>query len=88
MIFKVKEPSDENLKKGLAIENKRIGRKENFGDEIIFPLHQYLSESKSFMIVETEDYSKLAKWVADYTSVFDYEIIPIMPWSKTKKYYL
>lgn len=88
MIFKVKEPSEENLKKGIAIENERIERNENFGDDIVFPLHQYLSESKSFMIVETDDHSKLAKWVADYTSVFDYKIVPIIPWSKTKKYYL
>ena len=87
MTFSVKEPSEKNLKKAMEIQSKRREKGEAFGDDIIFPIHQYITKSKSFMVIETDAPLKLSKWVADYISVFDYEIIPIIPWNMIQKYY-
>jgi hypothetical protein len=87
MTFSVKDPSEKNLKKAMEIQSKRIEKGEAFGDDMIFPIHQYMTKSKSFMVIETDDPLKLSKWVADYISVFDYEIIPIIQWNKIQKYY-
>ena len=52
---------------------------------MIFPIHSYMTENKAFMIIETDDEAKVAKWAADYSSVFDYKIIPVMEWTKIQK---
>ena len=83
--WKIKEPWDKNYKKTMEIQEKRIKSGENWGDEMIFPIHSYMTENKAFMIVETDDEAKVAKWAADYSSVFDYKIEPVMEWTKIQK---
>ena len=72
--MKLLEPQDENMKKMIQIEKKRVDKGENWGKDVIFPIHSMMTTGHSFMVVETDDTMKLAKYRRDYAGVFDIEI--------------
>ena len=78
IMFEPREPIDENVRKAFEIGNERASKGITFGDEQIFPEHQFLSENKRFMIVETDDPMRIAKWEVDYMTVLKYKVIPII----------
>jgi len=57
----LREPIEENLEKMYAVERERIEKGEVWGEEMVFQHHVFLSEFKSFFVVQTEDESKIAK---------------------------
>ena len=83
--WKMKEPFEDNYGKTMEIERGRIKKGEHWGDEMILPIHSYLTENKAFMIVETDDPLKLAKWTADYSGVMDWHITPVHEFSQLRK---
>jgi len=73
-----KEPREENMKKLLEIEKKRQEKGETWSQQKeSLVQYQLLSEPKGFMIVETDDESKVWKWAAAYAPVLKYKISPI-----------
>jgi len=87
LVWHVKDPFKDNLEKTLAIQKKRVDKGEALGETILFPIHSFVTENKACMIVETEDYSKIAKWAAAYSSVFNYKVIPLVEWSSIREYF-
>jgi len=77
-MMELEKPYEENMKKVFEIDNERRLKGIAFGDEIVFPEHQSLSENKRFMIVETDDPMRIAKWEVDYLTVLKYKVIPII----------
>jgi hypothetical protein len=84
LTWKIKEPFEENFKKTMKIEKGRIERGENWGKDILFPIHSIGTNNKALMIVETDDEIKLAKWTADYSSVMEWKIYPLIEWTKIR----
>ena len=74
-----KEPYEENMKKWIEIEKKRQEKGETFSQqEESLAQYRLLSEPKGFMIVDTDDVSKVWKWAAAYGPVVKYKISPIV----------
>jgi len=74
-----KEPYEENMKKWIEIEKKRQEKGETFSQqEESLVQYRLLSEPKGFMIVDTDDVSKVWKWAAAYGPVVKYKISPIV----------
>ena len=88
IMFEPREPIEENVRKGFEIENERRSKGITFGDETVFPEHQFLSENKRFMIVETDDPMRIAKWEVDYMGVLKYKVIPIIESRKMNELYI
>lgn len=84
-IYSAREPVAENTKKAYAVEKKRIEQGESWGDEMLFPIHHYLTEFKAFFIVDTDDDIKVAKWVEDYAPYMDVKVVPIMERARYEK---
>ena len=78
IMMELREPIEENMRKVFEIDNERRSKGIAFGDETVFPEHQFLSENKRFMIVETDDPTRIAKWEVDYVTVLKYKVIPII----------
>jgi hypothetical protein len=66
-------PYDENTKKMFQIEKKRVEEGENWGKDLLFPIHNIMTTGMSFMVVETDDPMKLAKYRQDYFGVLEIE---------------
>ncbi len=81
------DPKSENIIKMNQIEKRRIEKGENWGDEIIFPIHNIATTGESFMIVETDDMMKLVKYRLDYLDVLGIEIYPIEEYEKLRELY-
>ena len=81
------EPQDENMKKMIQIEKKRVEKGENWGKDMIFPIHSIITSGSGFMVVETDDVKKLAKYRLDYAGVFDIEIHMIKPFDELRELY-
>jgi hypothetical protein len=87
-VYGAREPISENTRKAYDVEKKRIERCENWGDDMIFPIHHYVTQYKAFFIVDTDDEIKVAKWVEDYSPYLDIEVSPIIEraaYEKAKK---
>lgn len=82
IIYELEKPYEENMKKAFEIEKERRKKGISLEDIMIFPMHGFLSEWKAFMIVETDDETRIAKWEADHMTVVKYEVIPIIESSK------
>ena len=78
IMMELREPIEENMRKVFEIENERNSKGIDLSDVTIFPEHQFLSENKRFMIVETDDPTRIAKWEVDYLTVLKYKVIPII----------
>jgi len=81
------EPLDENIKKMSQIEKKRVEKGENWGEDMLFPIHNILTTGSSFMVVETDDTTKLAKYRIDYADVLEIEIHMIKAFDKLRELY-
>ena len=81
------EPYDENVDKMFEIEKKRTEENESWGKEHITPIYSIITTGNSFMIIETEDPVKLAKYRLDYAGVLDIEIHAIQEFSKLRNLY-
>jgi hypothetical protein len=81
------EPYDENVKKMFQIEKQRIDKGESWGKEQLFPIHNIMTTGKSFMVLETDDPIKLAKYRQDYGGIFEVEIHMIQEFSKLRDLY-
>jgi hypothetical protein len=81
------EPYEENVDKMFKIEKKRVEKGESWSEELVFPIHNIITSGNSFMIVETNDLTKLVKYRQDYYGVFDIEIYPIEEFSKLRDLY-
>ena len=84
IIQELEKPYEENMRKAFEIEKDRRQKGISLEDAIIFPNHQFLTEWKWFMIVETDDPMRIAKWEADHMGVKKYKVIPII---EDKKWY-
>jgi hypothetical protein len=83
IMFELREPIEENVRKVFEIEKERRSKGITFLDDAtVFPEHQFLSEEKRFMIVETDDPMRIAKWEVDYMTVLKYKVIPIIESTK------
>lgn len=78
------EPYDVNMRKMFQIEKRRTDKGENWGKEQVFPIHSITTTGKSFMVVETDDPQKLAKYRHDYGGVLEIEIHMIQEFSKLR----
>jgi len=85
MMYELEKPYEENMKKVFEIEKERKQKGKSLDDVTIFPEHVFLSESKLFMIVETDDPMRIAQWEADYLTVIKYKVIPIIKRSEMFK---
>jgi len=83
----LKEPWNENIKKMFKIEKKRIENGENWEEEQVLPIYNIVTTGKSFMVLETDDPVKLAKYRNDYGGVLDIEIHMIQEFSKLRELY-
>jgi hypothetical protein len=81
------EPYEENIKKMWKIEKKRIEKGEHWGKDTLFPIHNVMTTGTSFMIVETDDTMKLAKYRQDYYGVLDIEIHMIKAFDEIRDLY-
>jgi len=81
------EPQDENMKRMVQIEKKRVEKGENWGKDMLFPIHTFLTTGSGFMVVETDDTMKLAKYRRDYAGVFDIEIHVIKAFDELRELY-
>jgi hypothetical protein len=81
------EPYDENIKKMFQIEKRRVEKGENWGKEQLFPIHNILTTGSSFMVVETHDAVKLAKYRQDYIGVLEIEIHMIKAFDEIRELY-
>ena len=79
IFMEYKEPIEKNIQKVIEIEKGRIDRGEAWiqGTENLAH-YMMIGEHKSFMIVETDDPSKLAKWATTYYPYLKYKISPVM----------
>ena len=81
------EPMDENIKKMSEIEKKRVEKGENWGKDMLFPIHNIMTTGSSFMVVETDDAMKLAKYRIDYAGVLEIEIHMIKAFDEIRELY-
>lgn len=81
------EPYDENIKKMFQIEKKRVDKGENWGKDMLFPIHSLATDGTSFMVVETEDTMKLTKYRLDYYGVLEIEIHAISAFDEIRELY-
>ena len=81
------EPKDENMKRMTQIEKKRVEKGENWGKDVIFPIHSIMTTGNGFMVVETDDAMKLAKYRCDYAGVFDIEFHMIKVFDELRELY-
>ena len=79
IVYEIKEPVIENFKKSFEIMKERQEKGETLSDIMVFPIHGFLSEFKTMMIVETDDPKRISRWVADYLPVYKYKVMPILP---------
>ena len=79
IFMEYREPIEENIKKVIDVEKGRMDRGEAWsqGKENLAH-YMMIGEHKSFMIVETDDPSKLAKWATTYYPYLKYKISPVM----------
>lgn len=82
--MRLMEPYEENWKKMFQIEKRRTEKHENWGKEQIFPIHSIATTGKSFMVMETDDPLKLAKYRHDYGGVLEVEIHAIQEFSELR----
>jgi len=87
MYMSLMEPCDENIKRMFQIEKKRVEKGENWGKEQLFPIHNILTTGSSFMVVETDDAMKLAKYRQDYYGVLEIEIHMIKDFNEIRDLY-
>ena len=86
----LKEPYEENMKKMYEIEKGRQAKGETFsqGDEYI-DQYMFLEGNKGFLMVDTDDVSKIIKWTQAYSLVAkNIKIIPVLnrkEWEETMK---
>ena len=80
--WELEKPYEENMKKLSEVESERKKKGISLDDILIFPIHFFLSEFKAFMIVETDDETRIAKWEADHMTLAKYKVIPIYESSK------
>jgi hypothetical protein len=74
-----REPVKENIEKVKEVEKGRIERGESFSQqEEIVAHYMLMSEPTGIMIVETDDYTRIAKWVKTYLPYMKYKISPVM----------
>jgi hypothetical protein len=78
IIQELEKPYEENMKKVFEIEKERKRKGISLEDAIIFPNHAFLTEWKWFMIVETDDPMRIAKWEVDHMTVKKFNVIPII----------
>ena len=81
------EPLDENQKRMFQIEKKRVEKGENWGKDMLFPIHNIMTTGTGFMVVETDDTLKLAKYRRDYAGVIDVEIHMIKSFDELREIY-
>jgi hypothetical protein len=81
------EPLHENIKKMSQIEKKRVDKGENWGKDMLFPIHNIMTTGSSFMVVETDDTTKLAKYRLDYAGVLEIEIHMIKAFDELRELY-
>jgi hypothetical protein len=62
------------MRKAFEIEKERRKKGISLDDAIIFPEHAFLSQWKWFMIVETDDPTR----IANNLTLIKYEVIPII----------
>lgn len=65
-IYGAREPITENTMKVYDVEKRRMERGENWGDKMIFPIHYYVTQYKTFFVVDTDDEIKVARCVENY----------------------
>lgn len=82
IIQELEKPYEENAKKAFEIEKERKRKGISLEDITIFPAHAFLTEWKWFMIVETDDPMRIAKWEVDHQGVKKYQVIPIIESSR------
>ena len=78
----------ENTMKVYDVEKRRMEIGENWGDEVIIPIHHYVTQYKAFFVVDTDDEIKVARWVEEYSPHLDIEVSPIIErtaYEKAKK---
>ena len=76
----LKEPYDENMKKMYKIEKERQAKGETFsqGEEYI-DQYMFLGGNKGFLLVDTDDVSKVVKWTQAYSPVAkNIKVIPVL----------
>ena len=78
IVMELEKPYEENMRKAFEVEKERRRKGISLDDAIVFPEHAFLSEWKWFMIVETDDPMRIAKWEADNMTLIKYEVIPII----------
>jgi hypothetical protein len=78
------EPYEENSKKMIQIEKRRTEKHENWDKDMIFPIHSIATNGKSFMVIETDDLLKMAKYRHDYGGVLEVEFHAIQEFSKIR----
>ena len=83
----LQEPYEKNVDKMFEIEKKRTEKNENWGKKQVTPIYNIITTGSSFMVVETEDPVKLAKYRQDYAGVLDIEIHAIQEFSKLRELY-
>jgi hypothetical protein len=68
----------------MQIEKRRTEKHESWDKEMVFPIHNIATDGKSFMIIETDDPLKLAKYRHDYGGVLEVEFHAIQEFSKLR----
>jgi len=84
VFMRLMEPYEENSKKMIQIENRRIEKHETWDKAVIFPIHSIATNGKSFMVIETDDLLKMAKYRHDYGGVLEVEFHAIQEFSKIR----
>jgi hypothetical protein len=84
VFMRLMEPYEENSKKMLQIEKRRTEKHEQWDKEYILPIHSITTTGKSFMVIETDDILKLAKYRHDYGGVLEVEVHAIQEFSKLR----
>ena len=83
----LQEPYHKTSEKMFKIEKKRTEKNEAWGKDQVTPIYNILTTGTSFMVVETDDPQKLAKYRMDYAGILDIEIHPIQEFSKLRELY-
>ena len=81
------EPMDENIKRMSQIEKKRVEKGEHWGKDTLFPIHSILTDGSGFLVVETDDVKKLAKYRRDYAGVLEIEVHMIQAFDELRGFY-
>ena len=81
------EPEDENMKRMVQVEKKRVEKGDNWGKDTVFPIHNIMTTGTGFMVVETDDVLKLARYRRDYAGVLDIEIHTIKAYDELREIY-